>query len=71
MDLGESMINVTVFVHGSDEHMYETGEQIGLKGDVLWNFSHSCDEFELELEVDVKTGLSKVVKIDGRRVLDE
>ena len=71
MDLGESMINVIVYIHGSDERMYETGEQLGFTDEVLKMFSHACDEFELELEVDVKTGLSKVVKIDGRRVLDE
>ena len=66
-----SLVTVTVYLHGNDERMWNTGEQLGLTGEALGMFSHACDELELELEVDTSTGLAKVIKIDGRRVVDE
>lgn len=62
------MIRTTVYVHGSDETMWDLGEKLGLKGEVLSMFSHAADEFKLGLEVDEKTGLATVVSIDGRKV---
>lgn len=62
---------VEVYIHGNKERMWETGEQLGLKGEALSMFSHACDEFELELEVNEVTGEAKVTKIDGRKVTDD
>lgn len=64
------MTKIITYVHGDDESLYETGAQMGLTGESLWTFSHACDEFELELDVDMNTGIAKVISIDGRKVED-
>lgn len=59
---------VHLYVHGSDETTWEMGQKIGLKGEALSMFSHALDEIKVTLEVDMKTGLAKIVAVDDRAV---
>jgi len=56
----------TVYLHGSKEDFYSKGEALGLKGKILENFTYSCYEVEIGLDVDEKTGNSKIISVDGR-----
>ena len=49
--------------------MYEAGEALGLTGDVLRMFSYTCCEVEVEIEIDMKTGESIILRVDGRTLL--
>lgn len=59
---------VYIYVHSSDETMWEKGKSLGLEGEVLSMFSHGADEFKIGLEVDTKTGLCTAVSLDDRPI---
>lgn len=59
---------VDIYVHGSDESMYELGDELGLRDEVLRMFSFAATEFKITLRVDLKTGLAEAVALDGRRI---
>lgn len=48
--------------------MWEKGEEIGLSGDALQMFRHALDEVEMELEVNMTTGLARIVGVNGNPV---
>jgi hypothetical protein len=56
----------TVYLRGSKEDFYSKGEELGLKGEALENFTYSCYEVKIGLDVEEKTGFSKIVSIDDR-----
>jgi hypothetical protein len=60
-----------VYLHGSKEHNYFIGEELGLKGKALENFTYACYEVEIGLEVDKKTGDSKIISVDGSPISTE
>jgi len=69
MKLMERIIKIVkVYVYGNDDSLWDKGVEIGLSYEATKMFSHTCDEFELTLELDEKTGISKVIEIDGRKV---
>lgn len=57
---------VYIYVHASDEQLWDIGVKLGLQGEVLQLFSHAGDEFKLGLEVDLSTGLARAVTLDDR-----
>lgn len=57
-----------VYVHGNKESMWKRGEALGLTCEALRAFSFACYEIEVGLEVDLDTGESRIVTIDGREV---
>lgn len=63
-----SKITVVDYLHSSKEEMLDLGEQHGLKGAALDNFMYALYEVKLELEVDMQTGDSKIIKCDDRIV---
>jgi hypothetical protein len=62
------MVEAVVYLHASAEHMIETGEKLGLTGEVLRMFRHACTEVEVTLDVDTNTGLVTIIAVDGRPV---
>lgn len=60
---------VKVYVHGSDDSLWDKAVEMGLDYEATRMFSHACDEIELTLKVDESTGMAKVIKLDGRDVL--
>lgn len=61
---------VTVFVHSDKETMYEKGEEIGLDGPALREFTYALYEVKIDIEVDTKTGKTVIVAVDDRKVED-
>lgn len=61
-------MEIVVYVNSCKESMYDKGLELGLEGEILSNFSYCCYEVKLTLQVDVKTGLSKIIKVDDRLV---
>lgn len=57
-----------VYVHGSDEAMYATGEEIGLAGEALDRFR--VGEVGLTLDVDMQTGEARIVACEGHELVD-
>ena len=62
------MMITKVYLHSDRDTMYEIGEELGLTGKELENFSYSCYEVEITLKVDPKTGNAEIFQIDGRNV---
>lgn len=58
-----------VYLHSSKDEMYATGEELGLTGKALEEFMYTCYEVEIGLEVDEKTGKSKIVSVDGQKLM--
>ena len=48
--------------------MRNTGEGLGLTGRALDYFTYACNEVQLTLSVDRKTGTAHIIKVDGREV---
>ena len=57
---------VKVYLHSNKEDMWEKGEELGLKGKALEEFTYACYEVKIGLEVDEKTGLSEIISVDDR-----
>ncbi len=59
---------VTMSVHGDREDCIEKAEEIGLGDWAAKMFWWSIEEFGVELEVDMETGSTKLLKIAGKEV---
>ena len=57
---------VIIFVHASRETNYDKGVDLGLTGYALYNFTFTGYEHALDFEVDMETGHSTLVGIDGK-----
>jgi len=62
---------VKMYLHGDQESNYTQGEEIGLKGEELKMFSYALYEVAFDVEVDMATGEVKILKVDGKRVVEE
>ena len=61
---------IKMYLHGSKENNYDQGEEIGLTGDALDNFAYALYEVEFDVEVDMKTGEQRILKVDGVKLED-
>lgn len=59
---------VDVYVHKDDETMYETGIEIGLEDEALEKFCYALYELRMTLEVNLKTGDTRLHAVDGQEV---
>jgi hypothetical protein len=57
-----------IYLHASKESNYDTGKKLRLSKQALEQFRYACHEVEIELEVDRKTGESKIIGVDGRKL---
>jgi hypothetical protein len=57
-----------VFLHGEKESMWIKGEELGLTGEALRNFSRACYEVKLTLEVNADTGDADIIAVDDREL---
>jgi hypothetical protein len=62
------MILADVYVHGSDESVYEVGEKIGLSGSALDMFSHCADEVKLTFIVSEENGIATIARVNDRDI---
>jgi hypothetical protein len=60
---------VTMYLHRDKESNYDIGEEIGLSEEALKKFAYALSEVEFNVEVDMKTGNSKIIDVDGRKLL--
>lgn len=58
-------VKTTFFVHGDRDSNYGDGELLGLTDEALDNFSRTGYEIEFEIEVNLKTGNAKAIKMNG------
>ena len=59
----------TMYLYGDGEQKWEIGKKLRLSKKVMDNF-YPCYEVEVGIEVETKTGDSRIVSIDGRKVDD-
>jgi hypothetical protein len=52
---------IKMYLHGSKETNWDIGQENGLEGEALSNFMYALYEVEFEVEVDMKTGDSKIL----------
>lgn len=61
---------IKYYLHGDKDTNWELGERIGLTEEAIRNhFRGACYEVEVDLEVDMLTGESKIIAVDGRKLL--
>lgn len=58
-------VRTKVNIHSTKKSMYEEGKRLGLRGKALDLFKLTLCEVEFEIEVDIETGVSTVIAIDG------
>ena len=60
------------YVHKSKDSNWEKARELGLDDDekFMYNFIGSLYEVELDMEVDVETGESRILKVDGRELME-
>lgn len=56
-------MKTTVYVHGSREHMWARGEELGMSEETLWRFRHAVNELTVDLEVDIEKGSYEILEI--------
>lgn len=56
---------VRLYVHGDTDTIRETGEELGLTGDALQQFSHCLYEVEIMVLVNMVTGAAEIIGCDG------
>lgn len=59
---------VKVYVHGEEDYLYDKGKSLGLSDQAAANFSRCAYEVELLLTVDMNTGDTSIIGIDGTRL---
>lgn len=61
---------ITMFAHGSKEDAdhYNEKYELNLSGEALHNLSYALYELPLEVEVDLNTGDTKILKCDGKEL---
>ena len=64
------IIKTKMYLHGSKDDNYTTGEELGLKGNALKNFAYALYEVEFDVEVDTITGDCVITHVDGRKLED-
>ncbi len=57
-----------IYLHGSKESNYETGQELGLKGKALEYFCYACYEVKVTVEVNEKTGAATIVAVDDKEL---
>lgn len=62
-------MRITTYLHGSKEDNYSNGKEAGLSEKALEYFMYANYEVKIDLEVDEKTGASKIVAVDGRELM--
>ncbi len=62
------METVIVYLHADRENMWNIGEKLKLKGDVLKMFSFAACEVKIKLEVNTETGEATIVEVDGKQI---
>lgn len=60
-------VKKTVYLHADRDSMWELGEELGFEGDVLSFFSYTLCEVTFEIEVDTKTGKSKILSVNRKK----
>jgi hypothetical protein len=58
-----------LYAHADDETAYAIGrDKVGLDGDALDNFSRWGYELEFEVDIDMETGNTKLLTVDGHKI---
>lgn len=65
----DGKIITKMYLHGSKESNYEEGKELGLSKEALNNFCYALYEVEFDVEVDIKTGDTKILTVDGRKLI--
>ena len=61
-------LKAIVYVHSTHDQMYYKGVELGLTGDALEMFKFACSDVRVELSVEPKTGVARIVSVDERKV---
>lgn len=59
---------VKLYAHENSENWYHEGQQMGLEGEALTNFSNWGYELQFEGEVNLETGEVKLLSVDGHKI---
>src|SRR5271157_3971465 len=59
---------VRLYSHTGRESNYDAGSKLGLEGDALRNFAYWGDEIAFDVEVDLETGSTKLLTVDGHKI---
>ena len=60
------MKEITIYLHGSKETMWNEGKKARLKGNALEYFKYACHEVKVVLKVDETTGEAEIFKVNDK-----
>jgi len=61
-------MKVKMYLHGDKETNFEQGKELGLTGQALDEFCHALYEVEFDVAVNMQTGETTIVAVDGKAV---
>lgn len=62
---------IKMYLHGSKDDNYETGEELELSEQALDVFKYALYEVEFDVEVDTETGETKIKKCNDMLLISE
>lgn len=60
-----------VYLHSSKETMGDKADELGLTGEAASQFRYALSEVEFDIEVNPETGMTKIIAVDGRKLMPE
>ena len=58
------IVEKKLFLHGSRDYHFEEGEEMGMSGEALSNYSRALYEVTFNCKVNTKTGDIEVLSVD-------
>jgi hypothetical protein len=60
---------IKMYLNGDKESNWDKGQEIGLTEEAIHeHFKYALYEVELDVEVDMETGETKILMVDGRKL---
>ena len=61
---------VKMYLHGCKESNWDLAEEMELSEEAAGNFAYALLEVEFDVEVNIKTGSTKIVAVDGCKLCE-
>jgi|SRR5208337_1826963 len=59
---------IKLYAHDSGENAYDEGKKLGMDFDACRQLEHWAYELEFDVEVDLETGKTNLLAVDGRKI---
>lgn len=67
----EPILTIKMYLNSSKDYTADVGAELGLSEEARKRFLYALGEVEFDVEVDTKTGATKILAVDGKKLSDE